>query len=53
MTECHDEEVVAVIVAAIQEMLSASGETAELPRLLRDKVNVPIWNFQARQNNLM
>jgi len=53
LTECHDEAVVAVIVATIQEVFSSNGEKVELARVIRDKVNVPIWNFEARLNNLM
>jgi len=53
LTECHDEKVIAAIVAAVQMMLASEGELQELPRLVRSGVNVPIWNFEARQNNLM
>jgi len=53
LTECHDEAVIAVIVATIQEMLSSNEDKVALARVIRDKVNVPIWNFEARLNNLM
>lgn len=53
LTECHDESVVAAIVAAVQMMLASAGETPDLLRVIRSGVNVPIWNFEARQNNLM
>lgn len=53
LTECHDEKVIAAIVSAMQLMLAAESEVLEVPRLVRCGVNVPIWNFEARQNNLM
>ena len=53
LTECQDESVIAAIVAAVEVMLASEGVMLDLPRLVRCGANVPIWNFEARQNNLM
>ena len=53
LTECHDENVIAAIIGAVQVMLVSERETPELLRVVRSGVNVPVWNFEARQNNLM
>ena len=53
LTECHDENVIVAIISAVQMMLESSGEVVTMPRLVRSGVNVPVWNFEARQNNLM
>ena len=53
LNECHDESIIAAIVTAVEVMLASEGVTVELPRLVRCGANVPIWNFEARQNNLV
>lgn len=53
LTECQDEEVVAAIIATVQLMLKSESKFVKLPRTIRVGVNVPIWNCEARNNNLM
>lgn len=52
LTECNDESVRAIIIAAVCEMLNNNESTLAINRMKRGVVNSPVWNTISRQENL-
>lgn len=51
LTECNDENVRAVIIAAICEMLNTNSSLV-VNMMKRGNVNSPVWNATSRQEIL-